>query len=336
MVPSHTSSQQKAPKSLKPHSQIGCYTLLDTIAQPVHQPKKHNHRGDLATLKQKAKNHFFSKKLAQALTQLPNSPLNKAYKRTFFDCGALLLQEGQKLTSRYCNGRWCNTCNRIRTAKLTEGYKKPLADFKQPYFVTLTIPNVGGEVLKDEVKNMLRNFQLITRSIRRKVEFNGIRKLECTYNDNLKNYHPHFHVLVDGRDNSETLVREWLNRNPKAESWCQDIRSADTGSLLELFKYTTKIVSKSKKDGFKIYVGALDTIFQSLYGLRTFQPFGNVKMVSEDVDELKAETSDIPYYESVVWMWQENDWFSMLHGDALTGYEPSKKMIELTTEKMQR
>jgi hypothetical protein len=336
MVPSHTSSQQKAPKSLKPHSQIGCYTLLDTIAQPVHQPKKHNHRGDLATLKQKAKNHFFSKKLAQALTQLPNSPLNKAYKRTFFDCGALLLQEGQKLTSRYCNGRWCNTCNRIRTAKLTEGYKKPLADFKQPYFVTLTIPNVGGEVLKDEVKNMLRNFQLITRSIRRKVEFNGIRKLECTYNDNLKNYHPHFHVLVDGRDNSETLVREWLNRNPKAESWCQDIRSADTGSLLELFKYTTKIVSKSKKDGFKIYVGALDTIFQSLYGLRTFQPFGNVKMVSEDVDELKAETYDIPYYESVVWMWQENDWFSMLHGDALTGYEPSKKMIELTTEKMQR
>ena len=101
----------------------GCYTLLDTIAQPVHIGEKPVFRGNLDTLKQKAKNHFFSKRLAQSLTKLPESPLNKAYRRTLFDCGALLVQEGQKLTSRYCNGRWCNTCNRIRTAKLTEGYR---------------------------------------------------------------------------------------------------------------------------------------------------------------------------------------------------------------------
>jgi hypothetical protein len=113
------------------------------------------------------------------------------------------------------------------------------------------------------------------------------------------------------------------------------MRIADKGSLSELFKYTTKIVSKSKSQGFRIYVKSLDVIFQALHGMRTFQPFGNVKMVNEDIDELKAETYDIPYYESVVWQWNDDDWYSIVNGDALTGYVPSQAMIELTTEKMQ-
>lgn len=313
----------------------GCYTTLDTIAQPVHIDEKPVFRGNLATLKQKAKNQFFSKALAKSLTQIPNSPLNKAYKRTLFDCGAILIQEGQKLTSRYCNGRWCNTCNRIRTAKLTEGYKKPLGDFRDPYFVTLTIPNVEGEVLRDEVQNMLTTFSLIKKGRRRKVEFSGIRKVECTYNEEKNNYHPHLHIIIDGKENADYLVDHWLKRYPNAKRIAQDIRVADKGSLSELFKYATKIVSKSKKDGYRIYVNALDVIFQSLHGVRTFQSFGKVKMVNEDIDELKSEVYDIPYYESTVWQWVDNDWYSILYGEALTGYEPSKRMIELVTEKMQ-
>lgn len=313
----------------------GCCSLLDTIAQPVHEGKKPVYRGNLVTLKQKAKNQFFSKKLAQNLTKLPSSPLNKAYRRTLFDCGALLVQEGQKLTSRYCNGRWCNTCNRIRTAKLTEGYKKPLGEFRDPQFVTLTIVSVKGHILGETVRSMIKNFQLITRSIRRKGEFNGIRKIECTYNSIKDTYHPHFHVILDGKENAETLRKEWLIRNPTSMPRPQNIRSLDSGGLMELFKYTTKIVTKSKRDGFVIHVKALDVIFQSLHGLRTFQPFGKVRIINEDIDELKAETYDIPYYESAVWQWQENDWYSISHGDALTGYQPSAKMIELTTEKMQ-
>ena len=313
----------------------GGRTLLDTIAQPVHEGKKAVFRGDLTTLKQKAKNQYFSKALAKHLTSIPESPLNKAYRRTLFDCGALIIQEGQKLTSRYCNGRWCNTCNRIRTAKLTEGYKKPLEAFQEPYFVTLTIPNVSADILKMTVKTMLKDYQLIIRSRRRKTAINGIRKIECTYNAQRDDYHPHFHAIIDGRENAKYLIDEWLKRNQSASPDAQDMRIADKGSLSELFKYTTKIVSKSKKQGFRIYIKPLDVIFQALHGMRTFQPFGNVKMVNEDIDELKAETYDIPYYESVVWQWNDDDWYSIVNGDALTGYVPSQAMIELTTEKMQ-
>ena len=177
------------------------------------------------------------------------------------------------------------------------------------------------------IKNFAEKVGIVTK--------NKLTTGPITYNDIENTYHPHFHAIVDGKENAETLVKEWLIRNPNSESWCQNIRSLDSGGLMELFKYTTKIVSKSKRDGFVIYVKALDVIFQSVHGLRTFQSFGKVRMINEDIDELKAETYDIPYYESVVWQWKENDWYSILHGDALTGYQPSDKMIQLTTEKMQ-
>lgn len=298
---------------------------LDTLAQPVHAK-------GIPYLKKKAKNQYFSKELARHLTTL-DSPLNKSYRRTLFDCGAMLVQEGRKLTSRYCNGRWCNTCNRIRTAKLINGYRNALEAFTAPYFVTLTIPNVKAESLKNSIKTMLQTVMLITRSIRRVRAFNGIRKLECTYNATEDSYHPHFHFIIDGEDNAKWLVSEWLKRNETAEHWCQDISQADTGSILELFKYTTKIVSKSGND-FQIYIQPLDVIFQAMYKLRTFQPFGSVRMVSEDIDDVEAETYDIPFYETVVWQWEGNDWHSMLTGEPLTNYKPSKRMIELTTEKM--
>ena len=308
----------------------GCNTLLDTIAQPVHRPV---HRAGLSDLKRKAKNQYFSKMLAQNLTKL-ESPLNKGYRRTLFDCGGLIIQEGQKLTSKYCNARWCNTCNRIRTAKLLNGYKKPLETFADPYFVTLTIPNVSESELKDAIKLMLRSFQLIVRSRRRLTIINGIRKLECTINAESDTYHPHFHVLIDGEANAQYLISEWLKRYELAESWCQDMRAADKGSLSELFKYTTKIVSKTKNGDFNIYIRKLDVIFNAMYKLRTFQPFGNVRMVTEDIDELKSDTYDIEFKETEIYLWGFSDWYSMSEGLPLTEYVPSTAMIKLTTDKM--
>jgi plasmid rolling circle replication initiator protein Rep len=271
--------------------------------------------------------------LAQNLTKL-ESPLNKGYRRTLFDCGGLIIQEGQKLTSKYCNARWCNTCNRIRTAKLLNGYQKPLQAFAEPYFVTLTIPNVSEFDLKDAIKSMLRSFQLIVRSRRRLTPINGIRKLECTINAESDTYHPHFHVLVDGEENAQYLISEWLKRYELAESWCQDMRSADKGSLSELFKYTTKIVSKTKNGDFNIYIRKLDVIFNAMYKLRTFQSFGSVRMVTEDIDKLKSDTYDIEFKETEVYLWANSDWYSMSEGLPLTEYVPSTAMIKLTTDKM--
>lgn len=286
-------------------------------------------------LKKRAKNAHFSKELARYLTGL-DSPLNRAYRRTLFDCCGMIMQEGQKLTAKYCDSRWCNTCNRIRTAKLINGYRQPLEGFENPHFVTLTVPNAIGSDLRLTIRQMVRTFANTVKAIRRAGNAcNGIRKLECTYNAERDDFHPHFHVIVDGEETATALYDGWMQRNPLAHAKGQDIQPADNGSLMELFKYTTKIVTKvGCGEGFQIFVPALDTIFRAMYGVRTFQAFGTVRMVSENIENLQADTYDIEPYEFLVWQWEGNDWRSMATGKPLTGYKPSKRMMELLTERV--
>lgn len=163
---------------------------------------------------------------------------------------------------------------------------------------------------------------------------NGVRKLECTYNVTEDTFHPHLHFIVDGEANASWMVSEWLKRNPDASFKGQDWKKADAGSLMELFKYTTKIVFKAEGEGHKIYVPALDTIFRAMQDLRTFQPFGNVRAVSEDITELDADTYDIEPYEFLVWVWEGSDWHAMPTGKALTGYKPSPCIVELLTDRV--
>ena len=90
--------------------------LLDTLAQlRTETPSK-----PPVTLVKRAKAKFLTNGLSFPLIDL-NSPLKKSYWLTWH-CTSVLLQEGQKITSRYCNNRWCIVCNRIRTAKLINGY----------------------------------------------------------------------------------------------------------------------------------------------------------------------------------------------------------------------
>jgi hypothetical protein len=314
--------------------------LLDTLGQPGHNQSQCGFQGMAATpvkgqeyLKKKAKGAYFAKSLARHLSQL-ESPLHKAYKRTLFDCCNVLMQEGTKLTAKYCDSRWCNTCNRIRTARMINGYLDPLTSMSEPYFVTLTIPNVSAAELRHTIVGMTTTFSNITKSFRRNADaIKGIRKLECTYNSHQDNYHPHFHCIVDGSMKAKALVNEWLNRYPMADMKAQDIRPANPDTIRELFKYVTKIVGKSS-DGYAIFVPALDTIFQATYRMRTFQSFGGIRMVKEDIEELQADEYDIEFYESVAWLWHGNDWQNMQTGKLLTNYVPSQKMIELVTTRM--
>jgi len=307
---------------------------LDTLEHHDHdqcliglQPiKKGNH-----PLLKKAKNTFFSKELAKNLMYL-DSKLKKGYKRTFYDCCSLMLQEGKKITTRYCGARWCNNCNRIRTAKMLNGYLKPLKEYTHPYFVTLTIPNVNKADLKHSIKLMMSASINSIRTLKRKgMAVNGIRKFECTYNANQDNYHPHFHFIISSKKVANELINEWLNRFPEASHLAQDITKAT--EIKELFKYQTKMITKVNNDHY-IFLSALDTIFTAIKGMRTFQSFGNLKKVNDDINDLQSEEYDIEPYELVIWKWEKNDWLNMENGNRLTKYKPSNRMLELTNQKM--
>lgn len=287
-----------------------------------------------AVFLKRAKVKFTQQKLLRALVKL-GSPLAKKYDATLF-CSSVLEQDGNKLRSRFCNNRWCNICNRIRTAKLIKGYGAAIDSMLDPRFVTLTVPNVPATELRAEIRRMISEFRKI-QELRRKHKkplIRGIRKLEVTYNPDLQNFHPHFHFIVEGEAAADELIEAWLDRNTTADKRGQDQREAK--NPIELFKYFAKLTSKSKSDTIIIksgkmvrieysYPEALDLVFQAIEGTRIIQPIGGIKYIKEDIEDLETVVVEDLEPEEALWIYQDRDWVNVYTGELLTGYEPSRR-----------
>lgn len=289
--------------------------LLDTLAQPGTDPPEKSEKN---TLKKRAIAKYKTVEIILPLIDL-QSDLKKAYWSTFHCCN-VLLQDGQKITGRYCNNRWCIVCNRIRTAKLINGYLPVIRkEIPDPFFVTLTIPNMPASDLKASIIEMTRTIIKIQSTFRHRKDFRlkGIRKIECVpgkHND----FHPHLHLLVSGELAGRELIKAWLNSYPDADKRGQDIRPADQNSLIELFKYSTKLTAGSKNKP-----KALDIIFKALYKKRVFQPIGLKKVaLSEDIDEIQAQEIEELKSAVDVWVWEQEvkDWLNS-SGELLTEYK---------------
>lgn len=296
---------------------------LDTLAQLRKPLIDVPSRGGKNVLKKRCRAKYISNKIALSLADL-ESDLQKSYYNTYH-CVDTLVQSGKKVTSKYCNNRWCLVCNRIRIAKLINGYKNVLAELPEKRFVTLTVPNVPAEMLRETLLDMGKRFKNVTETFRkRKTPIIGIRKIEVTYNVIRNDFHPHYHLIVSGEQVAKNVIVEWLKRFPEATFDAQDERPADDNSVMELFKYFTKMVTNKN-----VFVKALDTIFRSMYKMRTFQPMGIRKNVSEDIEELRAEIyADLEEREQI-WTWYENDWVDCETGETLTGYVPSANVERL-------
>jgi len=290
-----------------------------------------------AVFTKRARAKFVQQKLLRSLSKL-DSPLAKKYDNALF-CSSVIEQDGNKLRSRFCNQRFCRICNRIRTAKLIKGYSPDIDRMSDPRFVTLTIKNVSGEDLRSAIRKMISDFRKI-QELRRKLNkapISGIRKLEVTYNPDEKNFHPHFHFILEGEQIADELIKSWLDRNSTANIKGQDQREAK--DPIELFKYFAKLTSKSKSDVIIIrkgkatrleysYPEALDLIFRAMEGTRVVQPIGTVKMTKEkveDIEELETiEVGDLEN-EEALWIYQNQDWVNVYTGELLTGFEPSRR-----------
>lgn len=304
---------------------------LDKLAQLPPTPSETPQNG-LLRLRKRARAKYMTNGVINQLRKL-KSPLHQSYLNTFY-CSSSIQQVGDKLTARYCRNRVCIVCSRIRTAKLIAGYKAPLLQLKDLQFVTLTVPNVRAHQLRHEIDEMTKCVQREQKHFfsRNKRPLRGLRKLEVTYNPERDKagepaYHPHFHFLIEGKEQAEELVKRWLLRHPNCSRKAQKVKPADEGSLIELFKYFTKVFTDRK-----LYAEPLDIILRAMRGKRVFQPMG-IKMVSEDIEELITEVmAELPAREAS-WEWVESsssaDWFNPETGERLSGYEPSEEVLRL-------
>lgn len=211
---------------------------------------------------------------------------------------------------------------------MINGYTSSIESFKDPQFVTLTIPNVKAKDLRVVIDVMNQTLRNITKNLKKtyKIQLKGLRKYECTYNNRTNEYHPHFHLIVDGNETATKLVELWLNKNKRADSKAQDISKADSTSLTELCKYFTKIIAKDNDYNPK----ALDIMFRAVRGKRTFQPIGIKKYVSEDVDEIQSQEIEFKEPQEQIWVFESSayDWVTSM-GELLSEYKPNAKDLSV-------
>jgi len=301
--------------------------------------------------KYRYKNETLSKQqIAKALTthfsinlaiQNSESPMKKSYDNTYH-CASIKRYENGKIVSSYCKNRWCYTCNRIRTAINIKNYSSDISNFIDPYFITLTRPTVGIKDLPMRIDEMELSWRQLYKysNDKRKDPFKngiflkGIRSMETTIRPD-KKYHYHMHLIVDGKDNAEWIIDEWLKRNKDASPKSQNLKSADQNALLEIFKYSVKMsVDLQKTANFK----RLDSLFTVLKGKRTLAAFGGVKVPKIDInEEMQLEAQPDNYLklrlgdELSIWVWKSDlcDWINYETGEFLVGEDLPLKIKDI-------
>lgn len=288
---------------------------LDTLAQVARDPANE--------LRKKAKRKALTVFLAGKLIGLETDNI-KAYRNMFY-CNSALQQEGQELKEvTYCKNRFCAVCGAIKTANLINGYMPELQKMNDPQFMTLTIKAVEGRFLKTAINRMNSVMRKIQKHLTKydKIKLYGLRKLECNYNPERKTYNPHYHFIIEGKHHAELLLERWMQFNPYNDMQGQKIIPADPDTMIELFKYATKIIAK---DGL-VYPLQLDVIYTALRNKRTIQPMGIKKQVDEDAREKTIYENLEPANDTWIWKQEVYDWINTATGEFLTGYVPDKDL----------
>ena len=243
------------------------------------------------------------------LSLLVDATEDKAWKDRYWDawhCRRVILQQGDKLKSSLCRRRWCQTCSRIKTAELLHAYKQPLLDLGALYFVTLSAPNVKENQLRPEIKKLIKGFQRIKDNMRKNygMKINGMRKIEVTYSKKRNDYHPHFHLIMQGKEEAELLLKLWLSQFNSASNKGQNIKpvTANEKSFIELFKYASKDAVNDKTSAHASHI-----MNMALYTIRTIQTFGNIRKIKEPVEAKEClEIADYRQTTSDIWVWEDS------------------------------
>ena len=160
----------------------------------------------------------------------------------------------------FCKNRFCPFCSWLkakRTAfelleliKVVE-YTEKLAFI----FITLTVPNVPRESLREEIENFNKSFKRLFQTEEFKAFNKGfIRKLEVTYNEERNDYHPHFHLVV-AVNKSYFKSRDYMSKRRLLELWQRATRNPNITQVdikpcrMDTIKQVMELATYSAKQG---------------------------------------------------------------------------------------
>lgn len=274
------------------------------------------------------------------------------YWRTY-NCHSKLIRYGSIVYGNYCKNKCCTVCSAIRKAEIINKYKPILANWKDVYFVTLTVKACKEDKLNKLVNASYRAMNLMLNRLKKRHQRNkgikvmGIKSFECNFNPKKKSYNPHFHLLVPSKEVAMLLINEWLltwkSKDGRKKFFYasrkgQDMRPLKNleSALIETIKYGAKIfidpdMKKDKKQSTNpmIYAYALDNIYAAMKGKRLFDRFG-FNLPPQPVKESQIKTIVNPE----LWKYSTNDadWINKETGECLTGYAIPPELDYLLSE----
>ena len=147
-------------------------------------------------------------------------------------------------------------------------------------FITLTVPNVSKDDLKEEIKEINSAIDKMTQRKKFQQFKSYFTKLEITYNRKRNDYHPHIHLLVAVEKNyfdkrnkdyitQGELLKHWQSAKEDYSITQVDVRALKDNddkklmkSILELSKY------EAKSSDFAINQEVFETFYFALKGAR--------------------------------------------------------------------
>ena len=176
--------------------------------------------------------------------------------------------------------------------------------------MTLTAPTVKERQLKAEIAKRYLTWTRVKDRLRKQgMTIQGIRKLEVEYNIEMDWYHPHFHIVIQGKIQAQLLRDFWLDEYKTADIKGNHITEVGTTAkdLMEVFKYATKDIVKDETTA-----KATHHIYSVLKGRRVFQTYGKLRKVKQP----KKET-----IERIKYDWLKPSYEIYYYNQGLMDYE---------------
>jgi len=230
------------------------------------------------------------------------------------------------IRASFCGCRNCVICqwrkSLLMKHQVLELAHAHLKKFKSdvPLLLTLTIPNISGDVLSQAVSGMSYAFRkMFQRSLVKKAVRSWFRSLEVTYNKQKNTFHPHYHcLLMVPKNYFDKRMSLYITRDAWLDLWRQstgipeinqvDIRRVKNkgkatlpGACGEVAKYATKpgsYIDKDNKGKYKASEKAVHGFHYGLKGKRLIGFGGLFKELRSALKQEDIETADLVHVTS--------------------------------------
>lgn len=218
--------------------------------------------------------------------------------QAFMSCGsAAWIERAKEDASRFrlrqnmCHDRLCQVCGGCRSRKIS-GILENMMEGKRCRFITLTLKGTKDAKLGEIIDRLMRSFRYLrSHPVWENAVDGGAAFLEIKRGDRSGFWHPHLHILCEGKYVRQSELSDaW--RSITKDSFRVDIRDANRGMA---HAYVSKYASKPLNPTFANNDEWLDEAINALRGRRLVTCFGTwygTPLSSAEDEELADDIID--------------------------------------------